>query len=83
MKSYADDIPNVSTEELKRTASLTEHSNDLLKQYIVKLEEHEGRVNEQLIIIKKVLRWNTIMLAVTTVAAAGFLVFIAMLNTTP
>ena len=31
MKSYSDDIPNVSTEEFKRSASVGDETNELVK----------------------------------------------------
>ena len=54
MKSYSDDIPNVSTDELKRTAAVGDETNTLVKKNLgainelgVHLEAHLRKIRAQ------------------------------------
>ena len=38
MRSYSDDIPNVSTEEFKRSADVADQTNQLVKNNLAEIE---------------------------------------------
>ena len=71
MKSYSDDIPNA--EELKRNTAITEATNDLLKDNLVKIIEHEESMDTRMKILSRENTRNTILLIVAVVAIGASL----------
>jgi len=47
MKSYSDDIPNVSTEEIKRSAIVADESNQMLKGLAERISVQDEYMQEQ------------------------------------
>jgi hypothetical protein len=62
MKSYSNDIPNISTEELKRTALTTEEINQLVKDNLTAIEKVEKQMNTHFKLIIGTIIISTIIL---------------------
>jgi len=65
MKSYSDNIPNISTDEIKRSAVVTEETHTLVKDNLEAIEALSSRTNYQLNSVKSHLGWNTFLLMLT------------------
>lgn len=48
MKSYSDDIPNVSTDEIKRSAAVGEETNALVKDNLIAIRAHDDLERKRL-----------------------------------
>lgn len=72
MKSYSDDIPNA--EELKRNTAITESTNDLLKDNLSKIIEHEEAMDERIEQLNRDTTRNTVLLTAIGMGVAGTLI---------
>lgn len=48
MKSYSNDIPNVSTEEIKRSTKIAEDTNKLVKNNLDAIKDLETTLNKSI-----------------------------------
>ena len=77
MKSYSDDIPNIGTEEFKRSARVTEETNVQVKGLTALLVQEHEKEFKNFKNIKTHLWWNTVLLVVSVISSAGTIFFVA------
>ena len=65
MKSYSDDIPNVSTDELKRSAAIADETNGLVKKNLGAINELGIHMEAHLRKIRAQGALNTFLLVLT------------------
>ncbi len=75
MKSYSDDIPNVTTEEVKRSLRFAENNTELIKDVGVRIVQLEEKLDEKLEHMRRESTRNTMFL---TAVGAGVIALLVL-----
>jgi hypothetical protein len=71
MKSYSDNIPNVSTEELQRTAQVTDETNNLVNDNLKEIKRTAKLVTTNINLMKV----NIVLSLLTLSSVAGVIIY--------
>ncbi len=81
MKSYSNDIPNISTEELKRSVEIGDETNGLIKKnyHELQLVQHNVENIKQQVKTVKTLTVLIATISVLTLSALGGLIYLTQM----
>ena len=85
MKSYSDDIPNISTKDMKKNIEVGAETNELVKANLGAIHDHDFKISEELKTVKGQQSLQLVLLIITLAASLGTLymtVIHPMLTTT-
>lgn len=82
MKSYSDDIPNISTEEIKKSVKLTEDSNNLITNNLEAIRLHDQKAAQAFKCVRRHQWINTGLLILILLGAVGSTVYFHLFHPT-
>ena len=80
MKSYSNDIPNISTEEMKKTIRINDETNNLVKTNLATMQQFEEEVREICEQFNKKLTMVAVLAGLTLVCVVGLTVNFALIG---